>query len=214
MVTAEVVDAGGPHEPMTARFVTHAGVPIVTRISTGGSNFRVGEHLTVEYDESDPTRARERDSSWNWGLPIGLAVFGLAMPAVAIWIFLRRRREYPGWEPLRSSEIVRIFEVLSVPWWPAGGLSTDTTGGARNHKAGCVRMLRRDQQEIGRVLPGWDLHGVGDGRDQGRWRAGQRLSMTVDEVWCRRGRGEPWRVKVFLVEQPLSPGTAALPFRD
>lgn len=206
VATAEVLDAGGPHERPTARFVTRAGREIVTKISTDGGDLRAGESLTVEYDERDPTRAREIDRPWNWGLPIGLTMVGLAMPAVAGWIFLRRLREYPGWDALPPSEIAEIFGALSVPWWPAAP-SPATADGSREHEEGRVLMLRQDQQAIHRALPGWDLRAVGAGSDQGRWRAGQRLSTAVEEVWCRRGRGEPWRVRVSLLEQPPPPAT-------
>ncbi|WP_242666553.1 DUF3592 domain-containing protein [Parafrankia irregularis] len=206
-VTAEVLDAGGPKERPTVRFVTRNGVPTVTQLTDYGDYPSVGEIITVEYDERDPGRARRYEGSWYWAYPAGVTVIGLAVPVTAVWIFCRRRREFPGWEPLAMADVTEIFSSLSAPWW-AGPRSAGSSEGSvkqkRNDSRDCQKahalMLRRDQQEIHRALPGWDLWGVGAGPSVERWRAGQRLSMAYDEVWCRRRRGETWRLKISLVE--------------
>ncbi|EFC79109.1 hypothetical protein FrEUN1fDRAFT_7767 [Parafrankia sp. EUN1f] len=215
-VTAEVLDAGGPKERPTVRFVTRKGVPTVTRLTDYGDYPGVGKTITVEYDERDPGRARRYEGSWYWAYPAGVTVIGLAVPATAVWIFYRRRRRYPGWEPLARADVTEIFSPLPVLWW-VGPRSAESSEGSDKQKGDkqkgdnsrdCqeahVLMLRRDQQEIHRALPGWDLWGVGAGPGVERWRAGQRLSMAYDEVWCRRRRGETWRVKISLVESAPS----------
>ncbi|MEX5636911.1 DUF3592 domain-containing protein [Parafrankia sp. FMc2] len=204
-VVGEVLDAGGPRERPTVRFVTRAGTPVETMIMTDGEEeLRVGEMAAVEYDERNPHRARLPGSRWYWELPVGAAAIGLATPAVAVWIFFRRRREYPGWESLTATEIADVLAAPRAPWWP-GAPAADAADALGTHSRRSVQMLRRDQQEIHRMFPAWDLWGVSGEGSVERWPAGQRLSTAVDEVWCRRRRGEPWRLKVILLDRPPSP---------
>jgi hypothetical protein len=108
----------------------------------------------------------------------------------------RRERRTPA-------EVAELLAGLAAPWWIAGGWALDLFVGSktREHDDVDVAMLRRDQQELYRLLQGWDLRYATPERTLVPWD-GRTLAPPVHEVWARRSNdgNAPWTFEVLLNE--------------
>jgi hypothetical protein len=104
------------------------------------------------------------------------------------------------WEPLSLRETVRLFQGSPLRWWITGGLALELHLGRswRPHGDSDVSVLRHDVSVLPTILAGWDLHLATGGR-LSPW-AGRALARDGGEnnLWCRRGPGEPWCLDVTV----------------
>jgi hypothetical protein len=63
-----------------------------------------------------------------------------------------------------------------------------------------VLLLRRDQQLVYEVLPGWDIHAADPPGRLRPWQPGEVLPEGVHDLWCREAPTAPWRLQVMLDE--------------
>jgi hypothetical protein len=196
----EVVKVGSPKGPYTVRFTTRTGETVVSVPVTGVSrDKKVGDHVRIVYDPRHPSSVQEDDGGYYiW--PAVFGAFGICIAGAAVWIHRRAGRRFPGWRPLSVAEVAELLSGWGRPWWVAGGQAIELAVGRplREHHDIGVLMLRRDHMLIHQALPGWECWMAGEGLS--RWPGGQRLSLFVDELWCRPGANQPWRLKIILAE--------------
>lgn len=108
------------------------------------------------------------------------------------------------WEPLTPAEVVDIFARLpSQPnWWFAGGYAIElfVQRAIRPHGDIDVLLLRRDQQVVHQLLPGWDVQAADPPGHLRPWPVGETLPDGVHDIWCREGASAPWRIQFMLDE--------------
>lgn len=108
------------------------------------------------------------------------------------------------WEPLTLTRVVEVFDVLpaQTPWWIAGGHAIELFAGRplRSHDDVDVLLLRRDQQVVHDLLPGWDVQAADPPGRLRAWQAGETLPAGVHDIWCREDPSAPWRIQVMLDE--------------
>ena len=108
------------------------------------------------------------------------------------------------WEPLPLPRVVELFACLGdrTPWWIAGGYAIELFVGhpLRDHDDVDVLLLRRDQQVVHEVLPGWDIQAADPPGRLRRWEPGEVLPRGVHDIWCRETPAAPWRLQVMLDE--------------
>lgn len=106
------------------------------------------------------------------------------------------------WAPLSPAEVADLMAGTDRPWLIAGGHAIDLFVGrtTRTHADIDVLLLRRDQQAVHEVLPGWEVH-VADPPGQLRpWLPGETLATGVHDIWCRPDADSPWQVQFMLDE--------------
>lgn len=111
------------------------------------------------------------------------------------------------WHPWQPEEVASFFSPLTVPWWIAGGWALDLFLGeqTREHEDIDVQILRRDQQEVRTIFGTWDVQGADPGVLPAawpfrKWEAGQLLSPSVHDIWCRPNQTEPWVIQLMVVD--------------
>jgi hypothetical protein len=111
------------------------------------------------------------------------------------------------WQPWHPEDVARFFSSLSVPWWIAGGWSIDLFLGehTREHEDIDVQILRRDQQEVRTLFNQWDIQGADPGMLPSawplrEWEAGQVLSPSIHDVWCRPSKTSPWVLQLMVAD--------------
>jgi hypothetical protein len=106
------------------------------------------------------------------------------------------------WDPADPSEVAALFSRLECPWWIAGGYAIERAIGHafREHGDVDVLLLRRDQLEVQEALSSWEWWAADPPGTLRPWRRGEFLPAGIDDVWCRPGPAEPWRIQVMLDE--------------
>jgi len=106
------------------------------------------------------------------------------------------------WDPAAPSEVAALFSRLACPWWIAGGHAIERAVGHafREHGDVDVLLLRRDQLAVQEALSSWEWWAADPPGTLRPWRRGEFLPAGVDDVWCRPGPAEPWRIQVMLDE--------------
>jgi hypothetical protein len=106
------------------------------------------------------------------------------------------------WDPADPSEVAALFSRLECPWWIAGGYAIERAVGHafREHGDVDVLLLRRDQLEVQEALSSWEWWAADPPGTLRPWRRGEFLPPGIDDVWCRPGPAEPWRIQVMLDE--------------
>ncbi len=104
--------------------------------------------------------------------------------------------------PLSVAEAAGIFRDLPATWWVAGGWAIDAFLGhqSREHGDLDIAVLRRDQLIVQDHLAEWELHAAVGGGKLGPWPAGQKLPLSVHDIWCRRHESAPWSMQLMLEE--------------
>ena len=114
------------------------------------------------------------------------------------------RSELDPWEPLGLPEVVALFGAVpaGTPWWIAGGYAVELFAGRplRPHDDVDVLLLRRDQDVVHALLPGWDIRAADPPGRLRPWAAGETLPLGVHDIWCREQPSSPWRLQVMLDE--------------
>lgn len=107
----------------------------------------------------------------------------------------------PHWEPASRAEVARLFSVLDVPWWLAGGHAIELAAGRelRPHSDIDVLLLRRDQLAVQKALAGWEWWAADPPGTLRPWAPRETLPAGVHDIWCRPA-GRAWRVQVMLDE--------------
>ncbi|THA70323.1 amino acid transporter [Streptomyces sp. A0958] len=113
---------------------------------------------------------------------------------------MRTDTPWGPWDPPPLAEAVRLLAPLRTPWWIAGGYAVELAVGRafRDHGDIDVLLLRRDQSEIQRILPGWEWWAADPPGTLRPWRPGEILPPGVHDIWCRPGPDEPWRLQFML----------------
>ncbi|MGZ2357683.1 amino acid transporter [Streptomyces sp. 372A] len=113
---------------------------------------------------------------------------------------MRTETPWGVWDPPPLAEAVRLLAPLRRPWWIAGGYAVELAVGRayREHGDIDVLLLRRDQAEVQRVLPGWEWWAADPPGTLRPWRPGETLPAGVHDIWCRPGPDEPWRLQFML----------------
>jgi hypothetical protein len=98
--------------------------------------------------------------------------------------------------------VARLFGKLTVPWWLAGGYAIELAVGRswRAHGDIDVLVLRRDQLAVQDALSGWEWWAADPPGTLRPWRDGEILPAEVNDIWCRPGPDQPWRIQVMLDE--------------
>lgn len=106
------------------------------------------------------------------------------------------------WDPLSPSEVAGLMARTDRPWLIAGGHAIDLFVGrtTRAHADIDVLLLRRDQQAVHEVLPGWEIYAADPPGQLRRWLPDETLPTGVHDIWCRPGADSPWRVQFMLDE--------------
>jgi hypothetical protein len=106
------------------------------------------------------------------------------------------------WEPADLKTVAAIFSATRAPWWIAGGYAIELAVGRgfREHDDIDVLLLRRDQLEVQRLLPGWEWWAADPPGTLRPWRTAELLPAGVHDIWCRTAPAEPWRIQVMLDE--------------
>lgn len=106
------------------------------------------------------------------------------------------------WSPLGVEAVVELLSSAPLRWWIGGGRALDLHLGRswRAHGDTDVGVMRRDAPRAFEHLAGWDLHVAAAGRLT-QW-FGEPLESTrkQNNVWCRRGPDEPWRLDLTIGE--------------
>jgi hypothetical protein len=107
-----------------------------------------------------------------------------------------------SWDAATPAEVAEIFSGCEAPWWIAGGYAIELAAGRpiREHSDIDVLMLRRDQLAVQQALPDWQWRAADPPGSLRPWRPGEQLPVSVHDIWCRPGPGEPWRIHVMLDE--------------
>lgn len=110
------------------------------------------------------------------------------------------------WHPWSPQQVAHLFSTLTVPWWIAGGWAIDLFVGkqTRAHEDIDVQILRRDQQAIRALFPGWDIQGAHPDEPAEwpfrEWKPGEILSPSVHDIWCRPSKTDPWVLQLMVGE--------------
>jgi hypothetical protein len=106
------------------------------------------------------------------------------------------------WEPLLPEAVRDLLAGVDAPWWVAGGYAIEYAVGEpfRPHGDVDVLMLRRDQLEAQRALPGWELWAADPPGQLRPWLPGEVLPLAVHDIWCRPTPDSPWRFQFMLDE--------------
>lgn len=119
----------------------------------------------------------------------------------------RDSNPFGTWQSWRPHEVAQLFSTLTLPWWIAGGWALDLFLGeqTRDHEDIDVQFLRRDQQEIRALLPGWDVQEAHPATPPGswpfhEWERGALLSPEVHDIWCRPKKTDPWAIQLMVTE--------------
>jgi hypothetical protein len=94
-------------------------------------------------------------------------------------------------DALGPTDVARVLDGASFPWWVAGGWAMDLFLGIaiRPRKDIDIAVLRRDQAGLRSHLAGWDLRVAIPGTGLVSWSSQQPLDPPVHEVWASPGRG-------------------------
>lgn len=105
------------------------------------------------------------------------------------------------WEPASRAEVIRLFSVLDVPWWLAGGHAIELAAGRelRAHGDIDVLLLRRDQLAVQEALAGWQWWAADPPGTLRPWAPQETLPAGVHDIWCRPD-DRAWRIQVMLDE--------------
>lgn len=105
------------------------------------------------------------------------------------------------WEPASRAEVMRLFSVLDVPWWLAGGHAIELAAGRelRPHGDIDVLLLRRDQLAVQEALAGWEWWAADPPGTLRPWHRQETLPLSVHDIWCRPD-DRAWRIQVMLDE--------------
>ena len=126
-----------------------------------------------------------------------MSLQGSTIPGVA-------RTETPlgPWEPAELGCVAVVFSAAQAPWWIAGGYAIELAVGRafRQHDDIDVLLLRRDQLEVQRLLPGWEWWAADPPGTLRPWNAAEILPAGVHDIWCRPGPSDPWRIQFMLDE--------------
>jgi hypothetical protein len=106
------------------------------------------------------------------------------------------------WEPMSPSQVAVIFAGCPTRWWIAGGYAIEFAVGrpVREHADIDVLLLRRDQLAVQRAMPHWQWEAADPPGSLRPWEPAERLPISVHDIWCRPGPGQPWRIQVMLDE--------------
>ena len=106
------------------------------------------------------------------------------------------------WEPLVPAKVAALFARMTAPWWIGGGHAIELflSRTSRSHADVDVLLLRRDQHEAHRFLPGWDIQAADPPGTLRPWAAEETLPTDVHDIWCRERPGGPWRLQFMLDE--------------
>lgn len=106
------------------------------------------------------------------------------------------------WDPLPLSVVADLMARTERPWLIAGGHAIDLFVGrtTREHADIDVLLLRRDQQAVHEVLPGWETFAADPPGQLRPWPAGEILPDGVHDIWCRPDPGSPWQLQFMLDE--------------
>lgn len=106
------------------------------------------------------------------------------------------------WEPASPDEVRELLAAVDAPWWIAGGYAIEFAVGKafRGHGDVDVLLLRRDQLEAQRALPGWELWAADPPGQLRPWESGEILPPEVHDIWCRPDGEEAWRFQFMLDE--------------
>lgn len=105
-----------------------------------------------------------------------------------------------SWDPASPAEVAALFAQLRSPWWIAGGYAIEFAVGHafREHGDVDVLLLRRDQLAVQEALSSWEWWAADPPGTLRPWLPGEHLAAGVDDVWCRPGPAEPWRIQIML----------------
>jgi hypothetical protein len=106
------------------------------------------------------------------------------------------------WEPASPNEVRDLLAVVDAPWWIAGGYAIEFAVGEpfRGHGDVDVLLLRRDQLEAQRALPGWEWWAADPPGQLRPWAPGEILPPEVHDIWCRPAGETSWRFQFMLDE--------------
>ncbi|WP_202863077.1 nucleotidyltransferase domain-containing protein [Ornithinimicrobium murale] len=105
------------------------------------------------------------------------------------------------WDPLPLSVVADLMARTERPWLIAGGHAIDLfVGRTTREHADIDVLLRRDQQAVHEVLPGWETFAADPPGQLRPWPAGEILPDGVHDIWCRPDPGSPWQLQFMLDE--------------
>jgi hypothetical protein len=110
------------------------------------------------------------------------------------------------WAPWRPEEVVQLFSLLQAPWWISGGWAIDLFLGeqTRAHEDIDVQFLRRDQQAVRALFPGWDVQEAHPELSADwpfkTWESDATLPPEVHDIWLRPSASAPWTIQLMVGE--------------
>lgn len=115
--------------------------------------------------------------------------------------------QYGAWQSWQPYEVARLFSVLTIPWWIAGGWALDLFLGeqTRVHEDIDVLFLRQHQQDIRTLLQGWDVQEAHEEMQPSswpfrEWKLGTSLAPEAHDIWCRPKKTDPWAIQLMVID--------------